>query len=45
MKNKNKDLDFINDAFNSKKPKVINWERVNNLSNKEMNMILDMFKK
>jgi len=43
--NKNKDLDFINDAFNSKKPSVINWDRVNNLSDKEMNLILNMFKK
>lgn len=44
-KNYDKELNFINDAFNSKKPKVINWDRVNNLSDKEMDMILNMFKK
>lgn len=49
MKNKNKNFDkelnTINNAFNSKNSSVINWDRVNNLSNKEMDMILDMFKK
>ena len=49
MKNKNKNFDkelnSINNAFNSKNSSVINWDRVNNLSNKEMDMILDMFKK
>jgi hypothetical protein len=49
MKNKNKnydkELNSINNAFNSDKSSVINWDRVNNLSDKEMDMILDMFKK
>lgn len=49
MENKNKNYDkelkSINNAFNSEKSSVINWDRVNNLSNKEMNIILDMFKK
>ena len=43
--NKDKELNSINNAFNSKKSSVINWDRVNNLSNKEMDIILNMFKK
>ena len=43
--NKDKELKSINNAFNSEKSSVINWDRVNNLSNKEMDMILNMFKK
>ena len=36
-KNKLKDdLDFINKAFGGKRPSVINWDKIDNMSNAEL---------
>ena len=44
-KNLDKDFEFVNNAFNNKKPSVINYEKINTLSEKELikiNLIEDL---
>ena len=38
------DLDFINNAFGGKKPSVINWDKINKMSNQEINALHKILK-
>ncbi len=38
------DLDFINNAFSGKKPSVINWNKINNMSNQEIKALHKILK-
>ncbi len=44
-KNKIQDeLDLINNAFSGKKPSVINWDKINKMSNSELNALHKILK-
>ena len=44
-KNKIKDdLDLINNAFGGKKQSVINWDKINKMSNQEINALHKILK-
>lgn len=44
-KNKLKDdLDFINKAFGGKRPSVINWDKIDNMSNAELEALHKILK-
>ena len=38
------DLDFINNAFSGNKPSVINWDKINKMSNSELNALHKILK-